>query len=234
MRRNSHAWRELSAHSGGRPGGCRPYEPRAVSPTRLWAVVALAVGILAWGANPARAQSTWNLYDNYTSTIPINFINPMGPAEGAYGEIYLNMSTVGSRPFVMDTGSVGIAATPENFTPKAGDIAMGSGSITYSSSGIVENGTYYLTKVGIQTGAGANTVAATALVKVLQVTSITCLPNTGNPNYRCTPTNSPTGVNFMGVGFDRATTQSDSTRTHSRTSSRWPRAHRSAPCGPAT
>lgn len=155
-----------------------------------------------------RAQS-WNLYDGYTSTIPIPFINPMGPAPSAYGEIYLNMSTVGSRPFVMDTGSVGIAATPENFTPKAGDIAMGSGSITYSSSGIVENGTYYLTKVGIQTGAGANTVAATALVKVLQVTSISCLPNDGNPNYRCTPSNSPTGVNFMGVGFDRATTQSD-------------------------
>jgi len=162
------------------------------------------------GSGPAWGQATWNLYDQYTTTIPIPFISAMGPAAGAYGEVYLNMSTVGSRPFVMDTGSVGIAATPENFTPKAGDIALGPGSITYSSSGIVENGTYYLTKVGIQTGAGANTVAATALVKVLQVTNITCLPNDGNPNYRCTPNNNPTGVNFMGVGFDRATTQSDS------------------------
>jgi outer membrane autotransporter protein len=180
---------------------------------RLWALFGLAAGILAWGAasGPAHAQSTWNLYDNYTSSIPINFINPMNSTSGGYGKIYLNMSTVGSRPFVMDTGSTGIVATPDNFTPKAGDINLGAGQIAYTSSGIIEQGTYYLTNVGIQTGATANTVAATSLVKVLQVTYRGCLP--GYPNCVIDPT--PTGVAFMGVGFDRGATQNPPAATNS-------------------
>ncbi|MCX7355783.1 MAG: hypothetical protein NTY59_13320 [Alphaproteobacteria bacterium] len=184
-----------------------------MTPARLWAVLGLAAGILAWGGanGPAWAQSTWNLYDNYTSSIPINFINPMNSTQGGYGKIYLNMSTVGSRPFVMDTGSTGIVATPDNFTPRAGDINLGAGQIAYTSSGIVEQGTYYLTNVGLQTGAAANTVAATSLVKVLQVTSRTCL--TGYPN--CVPDPNPTGVAFMGVGFDRGATQNPPAATNS-------------------
>jgi hypothetical protein len=43
-------------------------------------------------------------------------------------------------PFVMDTGSVGIIASPDHFTPAPGAQNLGPGRQYYSSSGIIEEG----------------------------------------------------------------------------------------------
>ena len=162
---------------------------------------AAACGIVAgWLlCGSAQAQS-WNTYDNYTAlTIPF--------ASGAMtasnpGQIYLQVGNGSPTKFTMDTGSTGITATPDNYTPGPNDQNLGPGQLIYNSSGIIENGTYWLTNVNIQNGAG-NTVAA-AQVKILQVTSITCQANARG----CTANPNPTGTAFMGIGFDRGSAQS--------------------------
>jgi len=81
--------------------------------------------------------------------------------------------------FVMDTGSLGIVAGSNYFNPGPGDIALGTGSITYTTSGTAQLGTLYLTTVTIN---GLNGQTATTRVPVLQ---------------------SGTTTSQMGVGFAR-------------------------------
>jgi hypothetical protein len=102
-------------------------------------------------------------------------------------------------PFVMDTGSTGIVVSSDHFSPGPNDKYVGQGSQTYTSSGIVDNGNFYLTNVVIYQN--SSTPLATARVTVLDVTNQTCLPNYPS----CTSNSNPTGVAYMGVGFDRGT-----------------------------
>ena len=58
----------------------------------------------------------------------------------------INLGFDGSNhyvPFVMDTGSVGIIASPDHFTPATGAKNLGPGRQFYSSSGIIEEGTWW-------------------------------------------------------------------------------------------
>ena len=97
----------------------------------------------------------------------------------------------------MDTGSTGIVASADIFQPGPDAVNLGPGSQTYSSSGVIEVGTWYSATQNIYDSNG--NLVATADVPVLQVTSIKCEQNARN----CTPNDHPTGVSNMGVGFAR-------------------------------
>ena len=115
----------------------------------------------------------------------------------------INLGFVGHRDgeisarFIMDTGSVGIIATPDHFRPSPDARDLGPGRQIYSSSGIIENGNWWLAGVNIYDAGGS--LMARAEVPVLLVESITCLPDARD----CRPRERPRGVAMMGVGFAR-------------------------------
>ncbi len=99
--------------------------------------------------------------------------------------------------FVMDTGSIGIIASSDIFTPAPNAKNLGPGSQFYSSSGIIEEGTWWSATQEIYDENGS--LIATADVPVLQVTSVRCSKNA----RRCTPKRNPKGIAMMGIGFSR-------------------------------
>ncbi len=99
--------------------------------------------------------------------------------------------------FIMDTGSVGIIASKDIFTPSADAKNLGPGTQIYTSSGIIENGTWWTATQQFYDADG--NLVATSEVPVLQVTSITCTSDARS----CTATDNPTGVTVMGIGFGR-------------------------------
>jgi len=157
----------------------------------------------------AQSPPNWNLYEGYTSAPLISF-KPMNYKDGKKletrpAQVSLSMSNgTGSgsltHGFTMDTGSTGIIASPDNFTPGPKDKAVGTGFQYYSSSGRQENGTFYETEVVINDRHGKP--VATSRVTVLQITSVTCrfLDKGCQPTK---PGEQPKGIAYMGVGFDR-------------------------------
>jgi hypothetical protein len=152
----------------------------------------LATGLFI-ASVPASAQSVTNLYPGTTS-IYLPYIN--GRNDGQIGTPpQIGVSFGDSRaltPFVMDTGSVGIAVSTDIYKPTGP--SLGPGSITYTSSGKIEEGYYYNASVNLFNG---GKIVATADVPILSVDAIACLPDPRN----CTPTDHPTGVSQMGIGF---------------------------------
>ncbi|SJZ69220.1 hypothetical protein SAMN02745126_01917, partial [Enhydrobacter aerosaccus] len=173
--------------------------------------ISIALGVACGGG--AWAQS-WSLYQGYTSLPFIQYAGPaangaMNYVDGVTGQ-YMNqaallnvsMSNAGSpslltHQFVMDTGSTGIIVSGDNFKPGPGDVYVGPGQQFYSSSGLLSQGSYYLTNAVIDDKNG-NPVA-TARVTVLLVTNQTCVFT----NKGCQPNPNPTNVAYMGVGFNR-------------------------------
>ncbi len=100
-------------------------------------------------------------------------------------------------PFIMDTGSVGIIASSDIFKPAPGAKNLGKGRQIYSSSGIIEEGTWWTATQEIYDADGK--LVATASVPVLQVTSIKCTDDARS----CTPSKHPKKISVMGVGFGR-------------------------------
>jgi len=101
----------------------------------------------------------------------------------------------------MDTGSVGIVASADIFTPARGAKYLGPGQQYYSSSGIIEVGSWWSATQQFYDTHG--NLIATANVPVLQVTSIQCATGARG----CTPNNNPTGIALMGIGFARESPQ---------------------------
>ncbi len=99
--------------------------------------------------------------------------------------------------FIMDTGSVGIVASSDLFTPEHGARNLGKGRQYYTSSGIIEEGTWWTATQ--QFYDENDNLIATAEVPVLRVTSIEC----GKHARDCTPDRSPKGISVMGIGFAR-------------------------------
>jgi hypothetical protein len=163
--------------------------------TRLFAHLAIGLCIAA-ASGQAGAQGTSNLYTDPTS-ISVPFTNVQSGQTQLDASPQLKIGFNGSsttRIVTMDTGSTGILVSPDVFTPPAGAISLGPGTQTYTSSGIVSNGTWYQTNVDLY---GGTNVVATASVPVLVVTSQTCLPTARS----CTPNPSPSGVSLFGIGF---------------------------------
>lgn len=112
----------------------------------------------------------------------------------------INMSFDGSNrriPLVMDTGSVGIIVSADLFTPAPNARNLGPGRQFYTSSGIIEEGTWWSSGQKIYDAEGV--LLATSEVPVLRVTSIRCADNARS----CHPKKHPKGVAMMGIGFGR-------------------------------
>jgi len=101
------------------------------------------------------------------------------------------------HPFIMDTGSCGIVATPDVFKPGANAINLGPGSTYYDSDSTTAMGTYWTATQQIYDPAG--NLLATANVPVLQITQ-TCVTN---PDGSTTCNMNPTKFALMGIGFGR-------------------------------
>ena len=117
------------------------------------------------------------------------------------GKVWLSLNGGQSTLFTMDTGSSGIIASAQNnkqqtVLPVSGP-SLGRGSQYYDSSGIQLNGQFYLTNVSIRSS--ELTEATTATVVALLVENQTCQFTTKG----CSPNSNPTGIAYMGVGFDR-------------------------------
>ena len=108
----------------------------------LWLAL---TAVIVCGAVPlaARAQST-NLLSG-GDTVFVSYDNGTnGPLAGNSPTVNLGFGdSTAATPFLMDTGSTGIVASADLFQPGPGAVNLGPGSQTYSSSGVVENGTWY-------------------------------------------------------------------------------------------
>ena len=157
----------------------------------------LALAAFAFTALPALAQAP--VYGG-TESVFVSYAD--GSRDGARSPS-INLGFAGHRGgaisarFQMDTGSVGIIASEDHFRPGRNARNLGPGQQTYSSSGIVENGTWWLDTVYMYDAEGNR--MAEAEVPVLLVRSITCLPDARD----CRPRERAHGVAMMGVGFDR-------------------------------
>ncbi len=138
----------------------------------------IGLALLVLAGSPAHAQ--WNYYNNSSNSFYVPFV-PGLSSDFRYVKLSVNNGTgpQTTTNFVMDTGSLGIVAGSNYFNPGPGDIALGTGSITYTTSGTAQLGTLYLSTVTIN---GQNGQTATARVPVLQ---------------------SGTTTSQMGVGFAR-------------------------------
>jgi hypothetical protein len=143
----------------------------------------------------AAQEAPWPQYHGL-QTLGLAFAN--GPiAMDRVPQVWLKLRGGAPHRFAMDTGSTGIAVAPEHFTPGPDDIAQGPGRLVYNSSGRILNGERYLTDVEIRRD--EHTPLAIARVQVLRVTHITCVERARD----CRPERNPSGVAFMGIGFDR-------------------------------
>ncbi|HSI00244.1 MAG TPA: hypothetical protein VLA02_06545 [Reyranella sp.] len=147
-------------------------------------------------ALPAAAQSAPPHAYQGLNAVAIPYAN--GPVRIEHvPEIWLRLPGSEPRRFGMDTGSTGIVVSSEHYVPAPGDVDGGPGRIVYNSSGRVLHGTYWTTDVEIMQA--RERPAATARVQVLRVERVTCLRHARD----CEPRDRPSGVAFMGVGFDR-------------------------------
>jgi hypothetical protein len=152
------------------------YLPRHLARLAGAAVFALA-GV------PAQAQ--WNLYGNgqsffaplYTSANPSASPDPLTAQASRY--LSLTLSGITQR-YLVDTGSLGLVTTYGTYYNPGSDTQVGTGSITYVTSGVNPAGPIYLTNVTIN---GANGQSVVARVPVLASQTTT--------------------TSQMGIGFDR-------------------------------
>jgi hypothetical protein len=98
---------------------------------------------------------------------------------------------------VMDTGSTGIVVSATAIPNVDRLPSRGPGTLTYTSSGRVEQGDWVMVQATI-TGANGASVT-TSPIPVLAVRTVTCLDNARN----CTPREDPRHVAMIGVGFAR-------------------------------
>jgi autotransporter-associated beta strand protein len=167
--------------------------PAGIGRTHGLAVLLVCLSVLCAGASPAFAQAVSNLYPGKTS-IFVPFVN--APPSGVIDAVPQMAISLGSSPALhavnVDTGSQGIAVSRDFFDPTGP--GLGRGSITYTSSGVVNRGSLHMALVHFH---DRGRIVATAQVRVLVVDAQTCLRHARH----CTPDPSPHGVLQMGVGF---------------------------------
>ena len=165
--------------------------------SRTWSAALLVMGsamTVPW-IPPAQAAPT---YGSQSVTIPVyNTANGQFTGSPLIDVAFANGAGFDtSSRFTLDTGSTGIAVSTPIWNPMAaGATLLGSGNLTYSSSGRVLNGAWY--GASLQVGTGATT--AQISVPVLYVTNITCATD----HRDCQADSKPKDVSFFGVGFAR-------------------------------
>lgn len=98
---------------------------------------------------------------------------------------------------VMDTGSTGVVVSATSIQNLDELEVLGTGALTYTSSGRVMVGKYVRTAVTI---IGANAVTITTRpIPVLAVERVECLATARH----CLPQTNPRGIAMLGIGFDR-------------------------------
>ena len=142
--------------------------------------VARLAGAVVFALAGVPAQAQWNFYGNGSQFfVPITLETqtpPKGPP--AYTvSLTLNGQT---NNFILDTGSLGLVASPGVYQPGGDKQLAPYATITYSTSGDNPVGALYLTNVQIN---GTNGQSVTARVPILAA---------GN-----------TGFRQLGIGFDR-------------------------------
>ena len=147
--------------------------------------------VLALAGVPAHAQQ-WNFYSAGSQSFHVPFVAATSGENPNNRYVALSLPHEGElkrNNFVVDTGSLGLVATPQYFTPGKNDVELsgaGTASISYSSDGLGTKGKLYLTTVTIH---GEGNQTATARVPVLHGTeSISSKPN---------------DFHQLGIGFDR-------------------------------
>jgi hypothetical protein len=98
---------------------------------------------------------------------------------------------------VMDTGSTGIVVSATAIPNIDRLPKRGPGTLTYTSSGRIEQGDWVMVRATIAGADGAS--VTTSPIPVLAVRSVACLDNARN----CTPREDPRHVAMIGVGFAR-------------------------------
>ena len=162
-------------------------------------------GSSSTGSNPTpQVLTPWTgLYDG-SNAIYLPYANG-AVTTASVPSVYAKVGDLGDAvAFGMDTGSTGTVVSPEFFHQGPNDVRIGSGSITYSSSGITWSGDVWLTTVSLMIS--PTEVAAQARVNVLVINNQSCEPNARD----CTPKKDPTGIHFMGVGFNSGSGFTDS------------------------
>lgn len=159
---------------------------------RRFAYAAAVQAMLLLLANASNAEDR-NLYDGNASV----YIPYHSGGDFASPKLQLAFDNSGVPvEFTMDTGSVGIIASPDNFHPTSANRYLGPGRQVYSSSGRIEVGSWYSATQQIYSN---GEVVAAAAVPVLLVTEIKCRRRARN----CRHVTDPRGVAMMGVGFGR-------------------------------
>jgi hypothetical protein len=165
-------------------------------------LAAASVLPLALAVLPLRSASAAPTYGTQTVTLPVT-----AKATGARKiDVAFKEGSGFAQPslFVLDTGSTGITVSSDVWhAESSGAAKLGSGSVTYTSSGRVLIGDWY--QATLQLGDGPKT--AESSVPVLQVTSIQCLTSQRD----CQPTAHPMKVSFFGIGFGREATSQSTT-----------------------
>jgi len=141
--------------------------PFVRSPARRTARLALAIvsALAAFIQVAAPAHAQWNLYGNGGS-----FFVPITTAPNGNGgppQYLVSLTLKGysqSSNFILDTGSLGLVASPGYYTPGNDTVLAPYATITYSTSGANPVGALYLTNVQIN---GANGQSVIARVPIL-------------------------------------------------------------------
>jgi uncharacterized protein with beta-barrel porin domain len=138
--------------------------------------------MVALAGDPAHAHD-WNMYSSYSSSVTLSFNNAItAPVQqGRFPQLNVTLPGGHITAVTMDTGSTGMAIGAQ-YVNTAGLQALGPGSILYTTSNTILNGTFYQMPVQIA-GGPTSSGFATASVQVLVVPD--------------------SSVAMMGVGFDR-------------------------------
>lgn len=151
----------------------------------------LCGAVTAGAAQPAPAREVPSITLTYFNAPPRNMPirNPptLGLAVGS-GEVHRA---------VMDTGSTGVVISATSIGNLENLPVLGSGTLTYTSSGRVMQGIYVRTAVTV-IGANGATIT-TRPIPVLAVERIDCLASARH----CQPQLNPRGVAMLGIGFAR-------------------------------
>ncbi|MFS8037851.1 hypothetical protein ACI7BZ_12970 [Xanthobacter sp. AM11] len=161
---------------------------RGFSSRQRRGVAALLLALLP-GAIPAAAQQA----------VTLPYFN--APAEGApiRRPPTLGLAIGGAvHRAVMDTGSTGVVIAASSIPGFAALEPLGTGQITYTSSGRVMRGVHVRTPVTVVGADG--TRLTTRPIVVLAVTRIDCLATARN----CVPVEAPRRVAMLGIGFARS------------------------------
>jgi hypothetical protein len=159
---------------------------------RLIGVAALVAASIV--ASPGVAQP----HNQADGSVYLRFLNRRELGGNLQNPPHLGLSFGGRQlAAVMDTGSTGIVVSASAIPNIDRLPSRGPGTLTYTSSGRIEQGDWVVVRATI-TGANGASVT-TSPIPVLAVRRVVCLDNARN----CTPRENPRHVAMIGVGFGR-------------------------------